>query len=37
MRNLLLTVLAMFVMVQYVSAQQVARDHVVVEAATGFW
>lgn len=37
MRNILLTLLGLFVMVQFAAAQQVPRDYVVVEDAIGFW
>lgn len=37
MKNLLLAFLSLFLMVQFASAQQVARQFVVVEESTGFW
>lgn len=37
MRNFLLTFLGIFLMFSFALAQQVERDHVVVEAGTGFW
>ena len=37
MRNFLLTFMGIFLMFSLASAQQVDRDYVVVEEATGFW
>lgn len=37
MKNVLLTFLGLFLMVQFAAAQQVARQFVVIEEATGFW
>jgi hypothetical protein len=37
MKTILTTLMSILVVLQFAFAQQVARDHVVVEVGTGFW
>ncbi len=37
MRTIFTTLMSMLIVLQFAFAQQVARDHVVVEVGTGFW